>query len=331
MAAVKSEKVWYFGKIGKNEYNSAEKEYNIGRDDSKEGVIMLCTTQIGNPLYWNQIGKNKYQEIKNGLEVTYTYIDGGENLQIDWKYQKPKVKGNGTDNDVTGKKGKGEGEGQEQGKTKGEEYDINYLMGKYDPAEDNKIFIKIDEKYATKKNIYARQDVYTQLVNMIEAAKKDKITLKVISGIRTFNYQNEEIWKKKWKKYENIIDETERAKEILMQSSMPGTSRHHWGTDFDFNALENSYFQKGQGKKEYEWLANNAKKYGFIQVYKYERKSGEGYTEERWHWSYMLVAEKILKQYKEKVKYSDIKGFDGCKQAEKVKAIEVYVSTINRS
>ena len=99
--------------------------------------------------------------------------------------------------------------------------------------------------------------------------------------------------------------------------------------NFDFNSLENSYFQSGKGKKEYEWLAKNAKKYGFVQVYKYERELGEGYSEEKWHWSYMPVAEKLLKQYKEKVKYSDIKGFEGCEEAEKVKAIDIYVSNIN--
>ena len=65
MAGIKGEKVWYFGTIGKNEYNSAETEYNIGRDDSKEGVIMLCTTQIGNSSNWKPIGKDKYQEVKN--------------------------------------------------------------------------------------------------------------------------------------------------------------------------------------------------------------------------------------------------------------------------
>ena len=98
MGALKGEKVLYFGKIGKNEYNSAEKEYNIGKDDSKEGVIMLCTTQIGNSSNWPPIGKDKYREIKNGLEVTYTYIDGGENLQIDWEYKKPTPKGEGNGN-----------------------------------------------------------------------------------------------------------------------------------------------------------------------------------------------------------------------------------------
>ncbi|NJK84501.1 MAG: M15 family metallopeptidase [Saprospiraceae bacterium] len=41
----------------------------------------------------------------------------------------------------------------------------------------------------------------------------------------------------------------ERALKILKYSSMPGTSRHHWGTDIDLNSFSNSYFEQGEGKK----------------------------------------------------------------------------------
>ncbi|MBK8672515.1 MAG: D-alanyl-D-alanine carboxypeptidase family protein [Bacteroidetes bacterium] len=30
---------------------------------------------------------------------------------------------------------------------------------------------------------------------------------------------------------------------------MPGSSRHHWGTEVDINALSNAYFSTGEGKK----------------------------------------------------------------------------------
>ena len=34
-----------------------------------------------------------------------------------------------------------------------------------------------------------------------------------------------------------------------------------------------------------------------------------GYKLERWHWSYMPIANKFLKQYEERVSCRDIKGF----------------------
>ena len=55
---------------------------------------------------------------------------------------------------------------------------------------------------------------------------------------------------------------------ILEYSSAPGTSRHHWGTDMDINALQNDYFSnKGNGAFLYEWLQKNAAKFGFCQPY----------------------------------------------------------------
>ena len=45
------------------------------------------------------------------------------------------------------------------------------------------------------------------------------------------------------------MDSISAVKEIMKYSSMPSTSRHHWGTDIDLNSLENSYFEKGEGKK----------------------------------------------------------------------------------
>ena len=86
----------------------------------------------------------------------------------------------------------------------------------------------------------------------------------------------------------------ENAKKILLYSSMPSTSRHHWGTDIDINSLEPSYFEYGRGKIEYDWLVKNGAKFGFCQTYsdfaKNDRSSG--YQEESWHWTYMPKSKK---------------------------------------
>jgi LAS superfamily LD-carboxypeptidase LdcB len=89
-----------------------------------------------------------------------------------------------------------------------------------------------------------------------------------------------------------IKDPAARAKEILKYSSMPGTSRHHWGTDFDINKLTNSYYESGDGKIILDWLTAHASHYGFARPYTAGRSGG--YQEERWHWSYLPLSRKFL-------------------------------------
>jgi LAS superfamily LD-carboxypeptidase LdcB len=125
-----------------------------------------------------------------------------------------------------------------------------------------------------------------------------------------------------------VTDLEKRAKLILLYSSMPGTSRHHWGTDMDLNSLENSYFDSGEGLKIYQWLTTHAAKFGFCQPYTSKAAGRTGYEEEKWHWSYWPLSKKLLSDYVKSVRYSDIKGFEGSKTAKSINAIEKYVQGI---
>jgi len=162
---------------------------------------------------------------------------------------------------------------------------------------------------------------------MYEAAEKDGIHLKIVSGTRSF-YQQKMIWERKWKKYA-ALSPLKRAKKILEFSSMPSTSRHHWGTDIDLNNLNNSYFIKGKGKNEYKWLQSNAAKYGFYQVYTSKNNGRKGYNTEKWHWTYLALSCKYLDYYNRNVRYADIKGFKGASLAREIGVIENYVNGIS--
>jgi len=118
------------------------------------------------------------------------------------------------------------------------------------------------------------------------------------------------------------------AKKILEYSSMPSTSRHHWGTDIDINSLESDYFKSGKGKLEYEWLTKNEPKYGFYQVYTSKKNGRTGYSEEEWHWSYLPLANIYLSKYNTLIKLNDIKGFKGFESARKIDVIKDYVNGI---
>lgn len=201
------------------------------------------------------------------------------------------------------------------------------LLGKINPATDS-LFTKIEKIHTAKPNIYLRKEAYAAFTAMAEAAKKEGITMTIISATRTFDAQKN-IWEKKWVRSDYIkFPESIRASEIMKYSSMPGTSRHHWGTDIDINSLENNYFTKGEGKKLYEWMQKNAHSFGFVQTYTDKSNGRTGYEEEKWHWSYIPIAEKMLSAYLTKISYEDLTGFLGSNYAKELKAIEHYVSGI---
>ncbi|WP_066225464.1 M15 family metallopeptidase [Formosa haliotis] len=161
---------------------------------------------------------------------------------------------------------------------------------------------------------------------MNEAAKADGIHFKIVSGTRNFNEQKA-IWDRKWKRYQELSP-IERAKKILQYSSMPSTSRHHWGTDIDLNHLTNSYFESGQGLKEYNWLQEHAHTFGFYQVYTSKEHGRTGYLEEKWHWSYLPLASTYLSFYNSNISYQDITNFKGSEFATELQMITNYVNGI---
>jgi hypothetical protein len=93
---------------------------------------------------------------------------------------------------------------------------------------------------------------------------------------------------------------------ILRFSALPGTSRHHWGTEIDFNSVQvDEWAPASAGKKEGplfrlgEWLKTNAPTVGLIQSYTAGRSGG--YSEEPWHYSYAPIAKGLRERYNDKV------------------------------
>ena len=86
---------------------------------------------------------------------------------------------------------------------------------------------------------------------------------------------------------------------ILTYSALPGTSRHHWGTDIDFYSptllapneklqLEPwEYQQGGPFYKLTSWLNENSAQYGFY--FPYNKYRG-GIAYEPWHLSFFPLA-----------------------------------------
>lgn len=203
--------------------------------------------------------------------------------------------------------------------------DKQFLMGNFD-YRNNPAFTKVSSEHSLR-TVYLQKTVYEAFIQMSCDALREGVILKIISGTRNFEEQKL-IWERKWRSLQNDKI-AERPGKILKFSSMPATSRHHWGTDMDINSVEPAYFEKGKGKAEFEWLVTNAHKYGFHQVYRSKNSGRTGYEEEKWHWSYMPLASLYLRAYNEQIEYKDIKGFEGSNLAEENRLISDYVNGIS--
>ena len=209
----------------------------------------------------------------------------------------------------------------------------NFLIGKFDPKSHPE-FDVLDKKYHTKPEMYLHKLTIASFIKMRKAAEKDGISLTIVSGTRTF-YAQKNIWERKYKNYkkEGLTDK-EIIQKIMLWSSMPSTSRHHWGTDIDINGFD-KYFDGTNEKanREYKWLTKNAPKFGFCQVYSEKKIGGRltGYNEEKWHWSYMPIANQLLKDYKKLIFYSDITDFSASEFAEELNIFEEFVFGINKT
>jgi LAS superfamily LD-carboxypeptidase LdcB len=215
-------------------------------------------------------------------------------------------------------------------------FTLDYLRGRFDPAK-HEDFTKVDPAMTDGDGTYyLRKDAYQAFEAMHKAAAKDSIRLEIISATRNFDRQKS-IWEAKWtgarllegseKAPETYPDPKDRALAILRWSSMPGTSRHHWGTDMDINKLNNEYFASGQGLKEYEWLTAHAHEYGFCQPYspKGEGLRPHGYNEEKWHWSFKPVARQLTRMAATELQDTLINGFKGAETAVQIGVVEKYV------
>ncbi|MFZ1703308.1 MAG: M15 family metallopeptidase [Saprospiraceae bacterium] len=215
---------------------------------------------------------------------------------------------------------------------------LAYITGQFEPSK-HPDFTEIPIQYADQKGRFIRKDVLEAFKKMYDKAASDGVHLIIKSATRNFDAQKK-IWEDKWLGRRNldnginakkdIKNEEKRALKILEYSSMPGTSRHHWGTDIDLNAFNNAYFDKGEGLKMYVWLQKHASDYGFCQTYTtFDDNRTTGYQAEKWHWSYTPVSIPLTEWAKQHLKDSMITGFAGCKTATKIGIVKNYILGIH--
>ena len=157
-------------------------------------------------------------------------------------------------------------------------------------------------------NFKLRKEAYEAFLEMKSEALNDNIEIQVVSSYRNFEHQNR-IWTRKYKSFtQQGLSPMETIKKIIEYSTIPGTSRHHWGTDMDIidgnpkqpkNVLLSKHFEgDGPFTKLKEWMDTNANKFGFYLVYT-DDDQRNGFKYEPWHYSYKPLSEVFLKEYLE--------------------------------
>jgi len=161
----------------------------------------------------------------------------------------------------------------------------------------------VGDTYTSKMHKEAKK----AFLKMKEEAAKENINIEVVSAYRNFQRQKE-IYEGKYKRYTGQgLAPIDAIKKIIEYSTIPGTSRHHWGTDIDIidgnakprpeSVLQASNFHgKGVFCKLKEWLNANAHSFGFYEVYT-NNANRKGFKYEPWHFSYAAVSKPMLEEY----------------------------------
>ncbi len=157
------------------------------------------------------------------------------------------------------------------------------------------------------KQYKLQTEAYDALQIMIKDAKKDGVHIKVISGYRSFEHQKR-IWNRKFDKFRKQGFSVKKSiQKVSEYTAIPGTSRHHWGTDVDLTDKYTNGLNNKARKKFNQWMYNNAHKYGFYIAYT-NNKFRKGYKYESWHFSYRKLSNPLLKQYLNSDVYNLIKN-----------------------
>jgi hypothetical protein len=123
----------------------------------------------------------------------------------------------------------------------------------------------------------------------------------IVSGYRSFNMQRH-LWNRKFKESwdEAELDEEHCVRGVFEYTTVPGLSRHHWGTELDLGEYHIRHraqvpvgAERPRMEDFYAWLDANAPRFGFCKVYKGVLGAIQ---EEPWHWSYQRYSSKFQKQ-----------------------------------
>ena len=151
---------------------------------------------------------------------------------------------------------------------------ISFLNDNYVPEDLDTIPSKYTYDPNRKYEIHDQVSPY--LEDLLEEAEDDGIDIKVISAFRSFGEQAQ---------LKGAYTITYGAGTANQFSADQGYSEHQLGTTVDFtNATVGATFSGFAQTETYEWLLNNAHRFGFVLSYP---ENNQYYEFEPWHWRFV--------------------------------------------
>lgn len=111
---------------------------------------------------------------------------------------------------------------------------------------------------------------------MQQAASMDSVTLLIVSGFRSVEYQAGLIRKK--------LESGQTLEEILRVNAAPGFSEHHSGRAIDIGTPGSTALVEAfEHTAAFAWLQQHAERFNFAMTY--PRDNPQGFIYEPWHWA----------------------------------------------
>ena len=173
---------------------------------------------------------------------------------------------------------------------------LNVICNKYYQLSSNftpENLVNVTNGYFVNdgKEYKLSQNALDAFIKMSDEAKKEALTIKIISAYRTYAYQE-----RLYNKYK--ANNGQAAADRF--SARPGHSEHETGLAIDINDVSQSF----ENTREFVWLQDHAHQYGFILRYPEGKESTTGYMYEPWHYRYLGV-ELATKVYESGLTYDE--------------------------
>ena len=135
--------------------------------------------------------------------------------------------------------------------------------------------VEIDSKYTDENDLKISRIAMNEFKKMYDAAEKDGYQLVINSAYRSYEDQEEIV-----NKYLSLYGQDYVDKYV----AKPGFSEHQTGLAFDIGSRNSNVFASS---REYDWIQENAHKFGFI--YRFDKRYEDltGFRNEAWHYRYV--------------------------------------------
>ncbi|MDY5992576.1 MAG: M15 family metallopeptidase [Bacilli bacterium] len=163
-------------------------------------------------------------------------------------------------------------------------FSIDMLVNKHYKLDEDFVpddLVEFDQEYCNDEVQEGNREAVVAFKNMYEAAKKEGLGLVINSSYRS--YQDQE-------NICNTFKDLYGEGYVTKYVALPGFSEHQTGLAFDIGSTSSKIFAES---KEYEWMKENAYKYGFILRFTKANAYITGFRSEPWHYRY--VGKKIAK------------------------------------